>query len=55
MDEISASLADRQGNLMISYFGRYQSPMIMAGVKVILLFDKNHDLTKIFVYEAPLE
>jgi hypothetical protein len=53
--EPGAVLADDQGNLAITYFGRYQSPQIMAGVKVLLVFDQNHDLSKIFVYEVPLE
>ena len=53
--EPGAVLSDSQGNLAITYFGRYESPQIMAGVKVLLVFDKNHDLSKIFVYEAPLE
>jgi len=49
------ALADGQGNLLLVYFGQYQSPLIMAGVKVLFLFDKNGDLAKIFVYEVPLE
>jgi len=53
--EPGAVLADDQGNLAITYFGRYESPQIMAGVKVLLVFDQNHDLSKIFVYEVPLE
>jgi hypothetical protein len=53
--EQGSVLADDQGNLAITYFGRYQSPQIMAGVKVLLVFDQNHDLSKIFVYEVPLE
>jgi len=53
--EPGAVLADGQGNLAITYFGRYESPQIMAGVKVLLVFDQNHDLSKIFVYEVPLE
>ncbi|MDP2808412.1 MAG: hypothetical protein Q8O74_09795 [bacterium] len=50
-----AVLADDQGNLAITYFGRYESPQIMAGVKVLLLFDQKNELSKIFVYEVPLE
>jgi hypothetical protein len=53
--EQGSVLADDQGNLAIIFFGRYQSPQIMAGVKVLLVFDKDHDLSKIFVYEVPLE
>jgi len=53
--EFGTIMADNQGNLAITYFGRYQSPQIMAGVKVLLVFDKDHDLSKIFVYEVPLE
>ncbi|MDO9026873.1 MAG: hypothetical protein Q7U87_03225 [bacterium] len=53
--EPGAVLTDDQGNLAITYFGRYESPQIMAGVKVLLVFDQNRDLLKIFVYEVPLE
>lgn len=53
--EPGAVLADGQGNLALVYFGRYESPQIMAGVKVLLVFGQNHDLSKIFVYEVPLE
>lgn len=53
--EPGAVLADGQGNLAITYFGRYESPQIMAGVKVLFLFDQGAELTKIFVYEVPLE
>ena len=53
--EQGAVLADNQGNLALTYFGRYESPQIMAGVKVLLVFDQNTDLSKIFVYEVPLE
>ena len=53
--EPGAVLADGQGNLALAYFGRYESPQIMAGVKVLLVFDQDHELSKIFVYEVPLE
>jgi len=53
--EPGAALADSQGNLAISYFGRYQSPQIMAGVKVLFLFAPKNELIRIFVYEVPLE
>jgi|GEM_PF-3523033 hypothetical protein len=50
-----AVMTDSQGNLALVYFGRYESPMIMAGVKVLLVFGKDHDLAQVFVYEVPLE
>ena len=53
--EQGAVLADGQGNLAITYFGRYESPQIMAGVRVLFLFNREKDLAKIFVYEVPLE
>jgi len=53
--EQGAVLADDQGNLAITYFGRYESPQIMAGVRVLFLFNREKDLSKIFVYEVPLE
>jgi hypothetical protein len=48
-------LRDGQGNLVLSYFGRYESPMIMAGVKVLVSFNRQADLAGIHVFEVPLE
>jgi hypothetical protein len=49
------ALADSQGNLILVYFGRYPSPVIMAGVKVLFLFSRENEPAQIFVYEVPLE
>jgi hypothetical protein len=46
---------DGGGGLVISLFGAYRWPRLMAGCKVLMSFNAERKLGKVYVFEEPLE